>query len=172
VASNDNDVSQNIEWQLTFGRPVGKAPDGYMDQNMRRKMRIKDKRARRETLRILCTIKAKSICGSRDKNIFQTKASKLVKRTGSAFGFDMCDADASQSDTEQTKSIIPFSKNDKPIFVESLRRTKSMPILFRENDMCIEHFSKPPPVREDDSEDSFDKDFTIFRELREQELHK
>jgi len=97
VASHGNEtaLSQNIEWQLTFGKRIGKAPPGFLDPNERRKLRIEQKKQRRNTLRILCTMKAKSICGLRDANVFQTKAKKLVKRSGSAFGFEMCSDDAS-----------------------------------------------------------------------------
>ena len=56
---------RNLEWKFAFGKPIGYAAADYEDPNELRRLRIEEKAARLKTLRILCTMKGKSVCGMR-----------------------------------------------------------------------------------------------------------
>ena len=59
--------------------------------------------------------------------------------------------------------------------LESLRRTKSLPLLDNERGIdvasMLSSYTKVPSTQVD-SEDSFDLDYTIFKELRDQDLQR
>lgn len=59
--------------------------------------------------------------------------------------------------------------------LESLRRTKSLPLLDNERGIdvasMLSSYTKVPSTQ-GDSEDSFDLDYTIFKELRDQDLQR
>jgi hypothetical protein len=77
--------------------------------------------------------------------------------------------------------VPPFCANDKPILVQGLRKTKSLPLLgfdygepfgkncdfFGCNDAIAE--AKLEKLARHTSEDSFDLDYTIFKALKEKE---
>ena len=72
MASADEDLEmRNLEWKFTFGKPVGHCAQDYMDPNELRKMRIEEKTARLKTLKILCSMKGKSVCGMRDDEVIK-----------------------------------------------------------------------------------------------------
>ena len=184
ASSGEDPEMRNIEWLLTFGKRVGQTPDNYVDPNKARRQRIADKKARLKMLKILCTKKAKSICGDRDRCYFETKNHKYLRRRGSDGDFIMTcpniDKSGYESPPPEPKTYIKFAADFKPIVLDNLRKTKSMPTLYLDRgcpfgkgfDYLFEGMEERSRqvCLETGSEDSFDKDFTIYKELRNIEL--
>ena len=178
LASRGADAEMdNIEWRLTFGMPIGVPPGTFIDPNMEKKNRLRDKKERMQTLETLCNKKAKSVCGDRDYHIFNQKPNEPAKKK------DVHDC----IPKFKTKTIViaRFEKNW-PNNYDQIRRTNSaskLEIELKEtfgevkgegvkikfNDNCARKIKEAMGV-EIDSEDSFDKDFTIFRDLRNIEI--